>query len=221
MPKNHHFGERAEWQAFKKKFGVPDKICKFSMGAKIDEFNKLVDKDPDDHVKIAAAMEPMIDLFETYLAELKKAKIDKFKGKTAAEQTKNRKDAADEIQKDIPSYKGKLGHTKTFAEPMAHLFKHYAPCVAKFKTLDPENRNHVDGFSGTQIRNTLGVSVRGGLKLKLGASVLAALQEFEDRADEANDYLQENKNPPQNVSVQAAAYAEIKKALDALAPFMK
>jgi|GEM_PF-5862663 len=221
MAKNHFFGERSEWQAFKKKYGIPDKICKFSMGAKIEEFNKLVDKDADDYIKIAPAMEQMIDLLETYQKELAKAKVDKFKGKNTAEQTKSRKDAADELKNDLPSYKGKLGHVKTAAEPMAHLLKHYATVVNKFNSLDPNDQNAVDGFSGTDIRNTLGISVRGALKLKLGGKVLLALQEYEDCADEANSYLQGAKNPPGNLSSQAAAHAEIKKALKALGPYMK
>ncbi len=220
MPKKHFFGERADWQAFKKKFGVPDKICKFSLGAKIEEFNKLVDKDPDDYGKIAPVMEQMIDLFETYHDELAKAKVDKFKGKTAVEQTKNRKDAATEIKKKIPTFQGKLGHVKTFSEPMAHLLKHYGAVIAKFNSLDKPDTSKVHAFYGQEIRNTLGVSVHGALKLKLGAKVLMAMQEYEDCAEEADEYLQGTKKA-KNLSSEEAACNEMKKGLKALEPYIK
>ncbi len=39
---DHILGNKADWKATKKKYLIPDKICPFSIGEKLDAFDKLL-----------------------------------------------------------------------------------------------------------------------------------------------------------------------------------
>lgn len=219
----HPMGTRDEWKALKKKHGIPDGVAKFSLGDKINAYNKTVDAlAPTEMEQEIDALEGMLPLMKTYEAELKKLKPTKFKGKSPSEQTKNFNDAKAEVKTMLSRLEDRLGFVKMQARPMAHLLKYYQSVMTKYKALDSDDEAAVKHFYAQEMRNTLGLAVASAKKLALGQNVLAALNEYTTLMGSVDNLVQGRSKPLNpNVPPSRTAYLQCGKALAALKDHLK
>src|SRR5579863_6671650 len=114
---------RAEWRKIKEKYGIPDGVCSFSMGERVESWHKkaAAATTAKDFKARLAAIEALLKDMKTYEAALKNAKPAKFKGKTPSEQAQNHKDAQTEVHKEVTSLEGYRNGTAALANPMITL----------------------------------------------------------------------------------------------------
>lgn len=200
---------KANWQARKKKFGIPDAVCKFSMGDKLNAFEKLAKP-----IQIGAydaeiaAWDTIIPSLTAYNTALGALKPSKFTCK-AADQAGNHKKVKDEVAKWLDHAKERRQRADAFQKPMVMLSKAYGTVFAKFKTIAKGDGPALEAFYSKELRNDLGQYVKLAVKLKLGSEVLQDLAKYEQFGNAVNA----NLNGPKDY---AKAHLDMAKALAVL-----
>lgn len=206
---DHILGNKAKWQATKKKYGIPDKVCSFSMGEKLEAFDKRAKPiKPGEYDLEIDAWNSIIPTLTTYNTALAALKPSKFTCK-AAEQDANSKKAKEEVAKMLDHAKERLQRAEAFKKPMVMLSKAYAACFTKFKTIAKGDGPALEAFYSKEIRNDLGQYVKLAQKLQLGAGVLHDLNKYQEFSNAINA----NLNGPKDY---AKAHLDMAKALAVL-----
>jgi hypothetical protein len=182
---------RDEWRKFKEKYGVPDAVCSFSIGEKIAAWYKkdLDGRNAKDFKGRFVAAEAFLKDVKTYDAALKKAKADKFKGKTPAEKAKNLHDSINAFHQELTQWESYRNERHKQAEPMTDL-KHQVK-IARGK-LAGIQKNDLDGlktFYQQQIRNDVGLPLRLARPLTHEENILNAFATYEKQADAVDDII--------------------------------
>ena len=200
----------AEWKTLKGKYGIPDKVASFSLGAKLDEIAKA-DSGTDLDKKYQAWSKTAADL-ATYEKAFKGLKVDKFAGKTPTEKQANYKKALDTVEDMLKKAKQRQEFFRVLAKPVEQVNEYYFKVAAKYKSLDQKDESAVTGFFNQELRNTLGTAINNGIKTgNLPPNILAAFKNYQKIMDELNKSI--------NVTAQkdlAQIYKKYGQALDAL-----
>ncbi len=168
---------RNDWRKLKEKHGIPDAICSFSMGEKLDAWKKKDEaaQTAKDFKARVVAIDALLKDMKTYQAALGKAKPAKFKGKNAAEQAKSLKDAQEEFKKELALLEGVRDNYNRLANPMVELQKQVKAAKAKLSTIAKNDMASLQHFYAQQIRNDVGLPVRQLAKMNPDAKTKAAL----------------------------------------------
>lgn len=190
---------KAQWKARKAKYGIPDGVCKFSMGDKLDAFAKLAAPiQIGDYKGEIAAYDTLIPTLTAYNTALGALKPTKFTCKPA-DQAGNHKKVKDEVAGWLANAKELRARAEAFQKPMVMLSQTYKTSFAKFKTLPKDDTDAGKGalrdFYSKEIRNDMGQYVKLALKLQLGAAVLQDLRSYEQHADAINSNLNAKGQP--------------------------
>jgi hypothetical protein len=190
---------KAQWKARKAKYGIPDGVCKFSMGDKLDAFAKLAAPiQIGDYEAQIAAYDTLIPTLTAYNTALGALKPTKFTCKTA-EQAGNHKKVKDEVAGWLANAKDLRARAVAFQKPMVMLSQNYKASFAKFKTLPKDDsaaaKAALQQFYSKEIRNDLGQYVKLAVKLPLGSAVLQDLKSYEQWADAVDANLNGKQKP--------------------------
>jgi len=200
----------SEWKTIKKKYGIPDKVASFSLGAKLDEWAKM-DTGADVDKKYEGWGKAVTDL-TTYEKGFKTLKPDKFAGKTAGEKTNNQKKGLEEVEDMLTKAKQRHEFWRIQAKPVDQVNEYLFKVIAKYKSLDPNNEGAITGFFNQELRNTLGTAINNGVKTgNAPPKVLTAFQNYQNIMGQLNAVINVTgqKNLPQ-------IYQKFGEALDAL-----
>lgn len=204
---------KAKWRTRKDKFGIPDAVCKFSMGDKLEAFEKLAKPiKAGEYAAEVAAWDTIIPVLTTYHTALAALKPAKFTCK-ASDQAANHKKVKDEIASWLAHAKERRERADSFQKPMVMLSKAFATVFAKFKTIAKGDGTALESFYRKELRNDLGQYVKLAAKLPLGADVLHDLGRYVEFAELVNA----NLNGPKDF---AKAHLDMAKALAVLHPHM-
>lgn len=205
---------KAKWRTRKEKYGIPDAVCKFSMGDKLEAFSKLAKPlRPGEFAAEVAAWDTIIPVLSTYHTALAALKPAKFTCK-ASDQAANHKKVKDEIASWLEHAKERRERAESFQKPMVMLTQAFGTAFATFKTIPKGDARALESFYRKELRNDLGQYVKLAVKLPLGADVLHDLGRYVQLADEVNA----NLNGPKDF---AKAHLDMAKALAVLHPHMK
>jgi hypothetical protein len=195
---------RTEWRKLKEKYGIPDNVCSFSMGERIELWNKkLAAAGAGDYQGKVDAIDGLLKDLRAYDAALKSIKPTKFKGKTLAEQTKNLKDTQTAVHSEISSYDGVRNGNAALASPMTTLKTNLAAARAKFNTIHDTDVAALDAFYSAEYRNECGKFVALALTKNPTGKLKAALDNWKTAGDLVNSMLN-SKTPTDPKKVYAA-----------------
>lgn len=186
---------RADWRKLKEKHGIPDAVCSFSMGEKLDAWKKKDEaaQNAKDFKGRVAAIDALLKDMKTYQAALAKAKPAKFKGKNPAEQAKSLKDAQDEFKKELGVLESVRDNYNRLANPMVELQNQVKAAKAKLLTIAKDDMALLTQFYAQQIRNDVGLPVRQVAKMNPDPKVKVALEAYEKQGNEINKLVNSTK----------------------------
>lgn len=209
--------DRKAWRAHKKALGIPDGVCKFSIGEKLDGVAKGYQALTLNDLKAEhALLEGALAFLKTYKKALKDVEEAKFKGKSASEQKGSKKKALKVVDDLLTSATSRHGFLTGALEPMKHLVADYGRVAAAWPRVDTDDDAAVKDFYSVQMRNVLGQPVKQARKLKLGSKVLAALEGYEDLMGEVNAWFSDS-----NDLTAKEAWTKMGEALELIEPYMK
>lgn len=211
-------GDQKTWREAKKKFGIPDGVSKFSMGAKLDAFAKAEKAlEPHEDMELVKLIDRILPILRTYKKDLNDVAADKFKGKNESEQKANAKKAKDHIDHLLLTAETRRKVHEARATPMMQIAKEFPTIDRRYGQLNPADHDEIASFYTDEMRNKLGQPVKTALAQKtIGGKVLLALQEYADILEGVNAIEQGFK--PGTTHDQ---YVEMGKALAKLRPFVK
>lgn len=153
---------RDDWRKLKEKHGIPDGICKFSMGERVDQWKKKdgVAAAAKDFGARVTAIDALLKDMKTYEDALKSAKADKFKGKTPQEKAKNLQDTKTAFHKELTDLTGVRDNYSRLANPMDELKTRLAESKQKLANIAKTDMNALTSFYAQQIRNDVGLPVK-------------------------------------------------------------
>jgi len=194
MPIDNPFITRDEWQKDKKKYGVPDKVVKYSFGEKMEALKKKFDKDGFANMtvpQIPAALALVQEgerLIDEYLKALKALAPGKVTNKTAA---------VDRLNFYKNCIHGLVDRTKGIRDPYLGARNNYQECFALMqKALQhPDDPAALEKLYSNGMRNHLGQSFHGEFKANRATGELRnLLQQYEDLMAEWHD-MQDDDGP--------------------------
>lgn len=167
MPIRAHnpYPTHKEWKAEKKKYGIPDKVVKYSMGAKLGSFSKEFDKSDFTNnltLQTLPLAEKLHDdskkVYNEYLSAVNKLDTKKFKHKTlTSDQCKAK------TTELLKTYLDRLASFKAVMETVSDPFARPRVNIAKAKKLlkeaieDKEDKAKISTMYSNGMRNDLGV----------------------------------------------------------------
>ena len=207
---------RAEWRTLKAKHGIPDGVCKFSMGERIEAWHKKLAAatTAKDHGARLKALEGLLADFKTYEAALKSIKPDKFKGKTPAEQTKNLNDTKAAVQVERIACDNMRMGVEALAKPLITLKTNLMRIRVKLSNIKKDDEDALQEFYSSEYRNELGKFVKLAQAQKPTGKLKAALDNYEKVGDLANDLL--NAEGKTSATDLAKVYAAFKMGIEGL-----
>lgn len=206
--------KRAEWRTLKAKHGIPDGVCKFSMGERIESWHQKLaaaTSAKDQNARLAA-ISGLLQDFKTYEAALNSTKPTKFKGKNPAEQAKNLNDTKAAVTNERKSCEGMRNGIEALAKPLVTLKANLVTIRAKLNNIQKDDLQALQDFYSSEYRNELGKFVKLAIAQKPTGKLKAALENYEKCGDLANDML--NKKGATDLS---KVYAAFKMGLEGLA----
>lgn len=196
---------RDDFRKLKEKHGIPDGICKFSMGERIEQWTKkdAAAKNAKDFAARVTGIDPLLKDMKTYDDALKSAKPDKFKGKTPQEKAKNLQEAKVAFHKELTDMTGLRDNWSRLANPLDELKTRLNESKQKLANIAKTDMNALATFYAQQIRNDVGLPVKQVLKLNSDPKVKMALEAYEKQADVINTLV--NKTDPKDPAKTWAA----------------
>ncbi len=200
---------REDWRKIKEKFGIPDAVCKWSMGERVDKWKKAdaqaaAAKDFDAR---ADALANLVKDMKIYQAALKQVKTTKFKGKTGTEQANNYKGAQQAYAHEVGEMETLHSNYQRLAKPLDELKKQLKSATTKLATIATDDGNALKTFYGQQIRNDVGLPLIQAAKKD--PALKTAYDEYVKRGDTINKIV--------NGTDSAKVHAECVAALHDLA----
>ena len=188
---------RDDWRKLKEKYGIPDGVCKFSMGERVDLWRKkdAAGSAAKDFKAKETAVDALLKDMKTYEDALKVAKPDKFKGKTAQEKTKNLQDAKVAFHKELTDITGIRDNYSRLANPMAELKTQLQKSKTQLATIRKDDIGALRTFYGQQIRNDVGLPVIQVLKMNPDPTTKIALEAYQKQANVANTLSTQDDGP--------------------------
>lgn len=207
---------RAEWRSkVKEKYGVPDKVCSFSMGEQIESWNKKMTAAGADYKTKLVAVDGLLKDLRAYDAALKTVKPTKFKGKTLAEQTKNLKDTQAAVHTEVTTYEGVRNGTAALANPLDALKTNLAAARAKLNSIQKTDLHALQAFYSAEYRNECGKYVAMALKQNPTGKLKTALDNWVKAGDVIDDLV--DNCLPTDLAKIAQIYAACKMGVEGLA----
>lgn len=187
--------DRNDWRKFKEKYGVPDAVCSFSMGEKLEAWKKKDEaaQNAKDFKARVVAIDVLLKDMKTYRAALGKTKPAKFKGKNPAEQAKSLKDAQDGFKKELGVMESVRDNYNRLANPMTELQSQVKAAKAKLQTIAKDDMASLAHFYAQQIRNDVGLPVRQVAKMNSDPKIKVALEAYEKQGNEINKLVNSTK----------------------------
>lgn len=208
------FSTRAEWRKLKDAHGIPDGVCNFSMGERIESWHKKIAATNDYKAKLVAIDGLMKD-YKTYEAALKTTKASKFKGKTPAEQAKNLKDTQTAVHSEITSLENFRSGNEERAFPLVALKKNLQVAKAKLGSIPKTDLQALKDFYSVEYRNTCGKWVKMALTQNPTGKLKTALESWE-AAGHQIDHMVDN-TADDDLPHIAQIYAACKMGVEGLA----
>ncbi|MCC6586166.1 MAG: hypothetical protein IT168_05555 [Bryobacterales bacterium] len=207
---------RAQWRTLKAKHGIPDGVCKFSMGERIEAWHKKLAAatTAKDHAARLTAIDGLLADFRTYEAALKSTKADKFKGKTPTEQAKSLNDTKAAVQVERQSCEQMQKGISALAKPLVTLKTNLARIRAKLNNIKKDDGGALQEFYSSEYRNELGKFVKLALAQNPTGKLKAALENYKEAGDLANDLL--NADGKTSTADLAKVYAAFKMGIEGL-----
>ncbi len=187
---------RDDWRKIKEKYGIPDGICSFSMGERVDGWKKKDEaaKNAKDFAARVTAAEALLKDMKTYEEALKKAKPAKFKGKNSGEQTKNQQDAEHAFQKELTDLENLKNNYHRLANPMHELQAQLKKARQTLAGIQKTDLAALTKFYGQEIRNNVGLPVIAVGKLNTDPKIKLALDAYTKQGEVLNALCNSSKD---------------------------
>lgn len=206
--------KRSEWRTLKAKHGIPDGVCKFSMGERIESWHNKIAATKNYKEKLASIDGLMKD-YKAYEAALKSTKPAKFGGKNPTEQAKNLKDTQTLVHSEIGLLENFRAGNAERAFPLEALKKNLGPARQKLNSLPKDDLQALKDFYSVEYRNTCGKWVKMALNENPTGKIKGALENWE-KAGADIDHMVDHTDPNNHVEV-AKIYATCKIGVEGLA----